>query len=135
MYGTVDEIVKIGLSGDPAVSRNVHDKRMALTLQLNLKNCHLLEKNAFTAAISGAQSTLSAASSSLEWTTPDAYETWFGASKSSRKTKVKGNFKAVKKNISTYTYRCGCDSQKERDSVGGIYNGKYTFPLRLLSGR
>ena len=131
LYATVEGIDKVKLSGNPAVSRRVHDKRMISTTRLILNGCHPDDQITAERAIWGAESVAAQAYSSIKsGRTPDAYMTWFGAYSSGRKKRVRNNFKAIKDNVPGFTYGCGCDASQERHSnADGLYTGKYAFLL------
>lgn len=98
---------------------------MALTPRLNLENCHLAdERNKLTGAIWGAHNTFSQAYRSVKYGTPSAYSPWFGVKDSSRKDRVRRNFRRARDYVSLYAYKCGCSTTQERDrDAGGLYNG------------
>ena len=129
---TVEGIAKVKLSGNPAASRRVHEKRIKSKPRPKLKvHCEFKEQQIVEMAVWRALDAAAAAYSSLKpEKTPNAYKTWFGAYDSNRKQKVTANFKEMRDILPKFTYQCGCDGAEEQDADRfGFYFGEYAFLL------
>ena len=129
LYATVEGIAKVKLSGHPAISRHVHDKRIKSKLEVD---CKFKQQQIVERAIRRAQDVATAAYSSLKSkTVPDAYKTWFGAYDSKRKRQVRANFGEVGDILQKFTYQCGCSALSEEFYADrfGFYYGEYAFLL------
>ena len=129
----MEGIAKVKLSGDPAASRRVHDKRVKLKPRPKLKvNCEFKEQQIVEMAVWRARDAAAAAYSSLKLAgVPDAYKTWFGAYDVSRKQEVMANFKKMRDILPKFTYKCGCEDglQEYYADRFGFYFSKYAFLL------
>ena len=104
LYAIVEDVAKVKLSGDLAVSR-AHDKRATFV------SCSTARRSQINTAASSAESSASRAYSYLQSISSGTlrYTTWFGTYTASRKTIVQKNFGLLNGyKLSTFTYDCTC---------------------------
>ena len=131
-HTTVEGISEVELSGDPAISRRIHDKwiKSKSRPKLNVHCGHTEQQIVEMAVWRGRDAAAAAYSSPKLGGVPDAYKTWFGAYDLDRKQKVMTNFKEARDILPKFTYQCGCDgSHESRADKFGFYFGKYASLL------
>ena len=105
MYATVEGIAKVKLSGDLAISRDVHDKR-----EIIYSGCSDKEKETIHEAAVIADYHINKALYYLDHkSTKTLYEAWFGASSRKHKDRVRKTYEEMrtKANLLQLTYQCG----------------------------
>ena len=117
LHATVEDIVKVKLSGDLAVPRRVHNKR-------DFYGCSTEEQKILDIAIRVAEPQVEATLTYLKRMrgSTERYETWFGKYDEGRKDAVRTVFQRISDNtaFAALTYDCTCPKPKKPTTVAYV---------------